>query len=418
MEENNWNEKKDFQFGDIVIAKRKWNNLKKGHTHSPHIVIANDGKFIYAITGSTSKPDSKNERKRIHTKIRNIDAYYFPKIYQFDYSEILCKIGSVGGATKDYIIRKLDSEIFYGMNIDNEYYKLLIEPADLKTGDIIKFIDESLGSGKFVIISQNDEAYQVMEIADHKERKSDDEPYYTIRYNLVIEISKNQNLKRLDSLDLKETEELLLKIKTGNIQKNNSSIVPGNIIKIDDQQYYVYDANNSQAAVFPISTTINYDSKFTYNKTNVHINFSRKKIISVKLDNYEVISLVPYSIVLTIKRKYEEYQNNKEIKNRSNDITAIHRTISVKPHLLLILNQNKSNVIVLDLTDYYNDTIRIFSGNIRILEKHPIGYLGIPDYNNIVSDIDEIMKQEYNVNLPKYSNTRTRKTRNPKKNDK
>ena len=418
MDENSWREKKDFKFGDIVIAKRKWNNLQKGHTSSPHIIIANDGEYIYAITGSTTKPDSKNNRKRIHTKIRNIDAYYYPKIYKFEYNEILFKIGEVSSSTKDYISRKLDSEISYGMNMDNEYYRFLINPADLKTGDIVKINNDTLTNEKYVIISENLESYQVMEIANNKLKDNKNEPFYTIRYDVIINVSKKQKFIRLDTLDLKETEELLLKVKIKNIRKDDNSVIPGNIIRINGEKYYVYEVNNSQASIFPVSTTINYDSKFIYNKTNIHINFSRRKLINAKQSDIEILSLVPYSIILKIKGKYEEYQNNKKIKNRKNQISAVYRTISVKPHLIQILYQEKNSIIALDLTDYYNGKIRIFRGNMRVLEKHPIGYLSISDYNNITSDIDEIFKKEYNLNIPKHSNTRTRKEINPKKNEK
>lgn len=410
--EKNWKNKKEYQFGDIVVAKRKWENLEIGHTHSPHIVIANDGEYIYAITGSTKKPYFHWSRKCIHTKIRNVDAYYEPKIFKFKYEEIMYKTGSVSSITKSYIKRKLDSQVIYDLNIENELFLSYVETAELETGDIIKCDADSYKGKRFAIISQNEEAYQTVEITKNKEVVNDNSQLYNFRPDVIYQIDKTEKITRIDCLDLKETEELLLKVKTSAKRNEKDAILQGNIISIDDKNYYVFEIVNSNAYIFPISTNINYDDSFSCNDSKYHINFSCKLSLDIKLFNGKVISLVPYKTLLSLERKYTEYKKNKSIKNKYNEKTRIFKDAKINQHQYLILNQNKTEIIIFDITDYYNGIITIKKEHIRFLIKNPIGYLSVPDYNNILCDINEIIKKEYNISLPKYSNTRVREKNN------
>ena len=412
----NWTDKSSFKFGDIVIAKRQWENLEEGHTHSPHIVIANDGEYIYALTGTTKKPYKHNSRKFLYTKIRNKESYYLLSIYKFSYDEINIKIGSISSKTENYLKRKLDSQIGTVINTEKKQFLDFIDKEDFATGDIIKLIKDNgeMKSGKYVIVSETNDGYQILEIIQDPDENNNNTPYYIVQYDVIHQISKSEKMYRVDCLDMEETQELLTNVKSKNLSTNTDKIAPRKIVRINNEDYLVYETSSSKATLYPISTTINYDASFIRGDLRIHVNFSRMLTIDLRQFDGEILSTIALKEYFVVKHKYEEYKNHKAIKDKHNDKARIFKDPSIK-HQHLLLNKNRTQITILDLTDYYNGQITIRREHMRFLISSPCGYIGIPDYNNILCDINSTLKKEYNLSLPKYSNVRTKKDSKKKK---
>lgn len=379
---------KNLKIGDIILAKRYKNDIEKnqieeGHQNGPFIVIKKKKNTIYALycTGANYEdnvnyillPNNYNLSKQ--TYIYTSKEY---KIEDNQYIKLLDKLN------KDDL-NKLNKIIYLKGKIKKIKYEFSI-------GDIIKY-----NNNLYYVFNVNKKFLQCYTIFKKNNSKNpiiiNDVIYsFDLYSNKII-----KNIKKIKLIDMANESEIkkinIIKNKNEKYRRDKHIIERGDLIKYNDNYYYIYGETGNQFNTYIIYLSNTKNEQL--NKLYIHRGYYFSKFEEININKNADIVYVKSATEDEINIiKLMKKENNMDKKNINKKEQLYNKNYQEKC-IIADLNMNKYLIIgrkdnIIKCYDF--NTIKLKEFNLKKTQFILINKLSNLEYQNYLLKIKKHLK--------------------------
>lgn len=400
MEKNDKDTIQDFQYGDVVIARRYHNKEERqkiiaGHRIGPFIVLEKKDDKYLCVYGTT-----KSEYKKTHEVLEfysgRLTYFVLDRIYEINENDIGVKIDSLDDRKKEILKLKLKRKS--------------AEDKELSEGDIISFSNKLYYTYRVnpVVLMELKEGYRASDKVFSVFGKE-----YIFDFNSTVIYGNIDNYKIIDYLDNEQINHLKKCFFT---RKKMPKLERGMLIEYLNRIYYVYGIEKDSALLYQVDN-------------NEVVDISRCIYINNKKYNALFDSLYQISIdslyFLLDTANLDEIERNKVTKKRFYKIVNKKKPPNFSDYLLpskivcektlekteyLILAKDNYRVTLISMEDIKKENYK----NIAIRNTSDIFLRGTYDYSKYIDILFNVC-EHYELPLSKQEKNKIKEMRKERK---
>ena len=259
----------DFQYGDVVIARRYHNKEEKqkiiaGHRIGPFVVLEKQGDKYLCVYGTT-----KSEYKKTHEVLEfyseRLTYFILDRIYEINKNDIGGKIDSLDERKKEILNLKLKRKS--------------VEEKELTEGDIISFLDKIYYTYRVnpVVLMELKEGYRTSDKVFSIFGKE-----YIFDFNSNVIYGKIDNYKIIDYLDNEQINHLKKCFFT---RRKMPKLERGMLIEYLNRIYYVYGIDKDRALLYQVNKREDIDNSRSVYVNNREYEASFESLYEISIDS-------------------------------------------------------------------------------------------------------------------------------------